>query len=102
MGDALEVQGLERAFSKAEGAFSGQSTLGKEDGSLIHDKSNDHILLVGSNKGTFGNSETASGLFLLIKASLGIYKGIVPLMRDLGELNDLIGQHSSQVQPIRS
>lgn len=40
-----------------------------------------------SNKGDFGNAETASGILSLIKASIALDKGIVPPLRQLDEQN---------------
>ncbi|KAE8143523.1 hypothetical protein BDV38DRAFT_231552 [Aspergillus pseudotamarii] len=68
MGDALELDGLRKAFD----------TVGAAPDSCIY---------VGSNKGNCGNSETASGLMSVIKASLSLTRGVVPPLRELGETN---------------
>ena len=56
--------------------------------------------MVGSNKGNFGNAETASGMLSLIKASLAIDKGIVPPLRELGEINGLIDLEGLCLMPL--
>ncbi|GAB1200511.1 hypothetical protein APSETT444_009884 [Aspergillus pseudonomiae] len=68
MGDALELDGLRKAFD----------SVSVPHGSRVY---------VGSNKGNCGNSETASGLMSVIKASLSLARGVVPPLRELGETN---------------
>ncbi|KAF3005606.1 putative secondary metabolism biosynthetic enzyme [Curvularia kusanoi] len=68
MGDALEVNGLERALDE----LSKPSTTVE---GIVH---------VGSNKGVFGNTEAASGLLSLTKMALALSNGFVPPIRDLG------------------
>ncbi len=118
IGDALEAQGLERAFSAVEThvSVSEVSTPARTgSSSLTPSRSASRVrknvkatssptqeLFVGSNKGNFGNSETASGLTSLIKASLAVYKGVMPPMRQLGEINNLIDPRKTRVQPLRS
>lgn len=68
LGDALEMDGLEKAFDLLD-----------VDGAAK--------TYVGSNKGNFGNAETASGILSLIKASIALDKGIVPPLRQLDEPN---------------
>lgn len=115
IGDALEYKGIERAFAAYEKAVSSGgawtrmasmcnsgavSPTGTEQASQLAMPA--RKLFVGSNKGNFGNSEAASGLFSLIKASLALSKGVVPPMRQLGECNDLMGVVEGSAQPLRS
>ena len=81
VGDALEVQGLEKAFDAA-------------------DVPADARIYVGSNKGNCGNSETASGLMSLIKASMAIHEGVVPPLRELGETNPMCDFESTRFRPL--
>lgn len=100
IGDALEAHGLERAFAAAEGARAGASaTDPAPDGG---DKATPRELLVGSNKGNFGNAEAASGLTSLIKATLAVHRGVVPPLRQLGAVNPLIDLSKTRVRPLRA
>ncbi|XP_044717203.1 AMP-binding enzyme domain-containing protein [Hirsutella rhossiliensis] len=120
IGDALEAQGLERAFSAAEAAWAGgelpsttsSTRLSSGTGSAAMSRSASRAkavpspaareLLVGSNKGSFGNSEAASGLTSLIKASLAVHRGVVPPMPQIGDVNPLIDLSKTRVRPLRS
>lgn len=95
VGDALEYKGLERAFAARENALHNNSK-----GTVSPPSSRRPF--VGSNKGNFGNSEAASGLFSLIKAALAVNKGIVPPMRQLGECNALMEVSKASAQPLRT
>ncbi|KAL6866355.1 hypothetical protein ACO1O0_002463 [Amphichorda felina] len=121
IGDALEVQGLERAFVESETAFAGnnntnvsskpssktstRSSSGTASASRSPSSSTSQAssaarkLLVGSNRGNFGNSEAASGMMSLIKAALAVHRGTVPPMRQLGDVNDLIDLRKTRVLP---
>lgn len=114
IGDALEFQGLQQAFANCQGsapkklkhsrsstsARSGQSSVaGSRSASRAPQQA--QPVFVGSNKGNFGNSEAASGLTSLIKATL-VHKGVVPPMRRLGDVNELVSLDRSLIQPLRS
>lgn len=121
IGDALEARGLERAFQAADAAWTGgelpslTSTqlnsgimtpangrpIPRSHPSSSSSQQTSRELFVGSNKGNFGNSETASGMISLIKASLAVHKGVMPPMRQLGEVNSLINLSQTRVQPLR-
>lgn len=119
IGDALEVQGLEHAFAESEAAFAGSNNTNGKPSSKTSTRSSSGTasasrspssstsqassaarkLLVGSNKGNFGNSEAASGMMSLIKAALAVHRGTVPPMRQLGDVNDLIDLRKTRVLP---
>lgn len=118
IGDALEFQGLQQAFALSTDGFAAKSKNGSKlatpaqsgrssavasrSASRSRAGSDGHKVFVGSNKGNFGNSEAASGLTSLIKATLAVNKGVVPPMRQLGDVNDLVNLNKSRVQPLRS
>lgn len=116
IGDALEAQGLECAFKAAEADWADEGLPGTRPGSgpasaaVSRSASRSRAgpspqhreLHVGSNKGSFGNSEAASGLTSLIKASLAVYKGVVPPMRQIGDVNPLIDLSKTRVRPLRN
>lgn len=70
IGDALELEGVKTSLAKI-----GYS---RKD------------CLVGSNKGTLGNTQHASGLVSLIKICKSIQTGIIPAMARTGKLNSII------------
>lgn len=80
-GDALELQGLGKAFDAVGVAA-------------------DKEIYVGSNKGNCGNSETASGLISLIKASMAVHKGVMPPMQELGDTNPMCDFKTSRFRPL--
>ena len=116
IGDALEFQGLQQAYADCQGsapkklkkhsrsstpARRGQSSAaGSRSASRAPQRAQQ--VFVGSNKGNFGNSEAASGLTSLIKATLAVHKGVVPPMRRLGDVNELVSLEQSLIQPLRS
>lgn len=117
IGDALEYKGIERAFAAYEKAVRSGGTLtrmasmcnsgavsptGTEQTADLSLLPQARKLFVGSNKGNFGNSEAASGLFSLIKATLALSKGVVPPMRQLGDCNELMGVLPTSAQPLRA
>jgi len=83
IGDALELEGLTKAFD----------TFDLPGDSLVH---------VGSNKGNCGNSETTSGLLSLIKASLAISHAVVPPLKELGDTNPLCDFERSRFRVLTS
>ena len=87
IGDAMEVQGLASTFD----------TLKSEHSSSLASLP---LVALGSNKGTFGNAEAASGLLSLIKASLAISKGVVPPLKNWRVPNPLINFEQLRFYPL--
>lgn len=112
IGDALEVQGLERAYASSKhgsASASGSASSSRKDSAIgtperVKPGSGNarSELFVGSNKGNFGNAEAASGLISLIKAALALRNGVVPPLRQLGEVNGLIDLGKGCVRPLTS
>ena len=89
IGDPLEVQGLVTAFNKLHQA--------NADLTLTRSR-----IALGSNKGNFGNTEAASGLLSLIKASLAVSKGIMPPLQTWTAANPLIPFASMMFYPLET
>ncbi|KAH9429665.1 Hybrid PKS-NRPS synthetase tas1 [Pyricularia oryzae] len=93
-GDALEVQGLKMAFDRLS-----KTGAAEQPGTVRAQPEADRIYL-GSNKGNYGNTEAASGLLSLIKASMALNLGVVPPLPNLAEPNPKCEFEESKFEPL--